>query len=83
MGFWDKALEVAKNTGTIAINAIEKSASEIRELKEEYNKLSDEELISAVHSSGFFGKSSKERAVAYSTLKRRGYSQEEIQAQKI
>ena len=82
MGFWDKAFEVAKNAGTAVYNELEKSANETREIRQKYEDLSDEELLKIVHSDGFFGKSSKEKAIAFGTLKNRGYDVEDIKARK-
>lgn len=82
MGFWDKAFDVAKNVGTEAFNALEKSANETREIRDKYDGLDDRELLSIVHSDGFFGKSPKEKAIAFSILKNRGYDAEQIKALK-
>ena len=82
MGFLDKALDLAKNAGTAVYNEIEKSANEIREIRSKYEDLGDDELLRIVHSDGFFGKSSKEKAIAFSILKSRGYDIEEIKAKK-
>lgn len=82
MGFWDKALEVAKNAGTVVAAGIEKSANEIREIKQKYEGMGDDELLRVVHSDGFFGKSQKEKAIAFGILKNRGFDPEEIKARK-
>lgn len=78
MGFWDKAFQIAKDAGINAANSLNENANEIRQLKDKYKSLSDEELIRIVNSSGFVGKSSKEKGVAFGTLKSRGYKTEEI-----
>ena len=82
MGFWDKAFEVAKNAGTAVYNELEKSANETREIRQKYEDLSDDELLRIVHSDGFFAKSSKEKAIAFGTLKSRGHDVEDIKAKK-
>ena len=56
MGFWDKAFQVAKDVGTTAANSLNEKANEIRQLKEKYESMSDDELIRIVNSDGFFGK---------------------------
>ncbi|WAD62518.1 hypothetical protein OS910_21415 [Klebsiella pneumoniae] len=61
MGIWDKALKLAKNAGTVVANEIEKSANETRELRDNYEILSDDELVRIVQSDGFLGKSTKEK----------------------
>lgn len=78
MGFWGKAFDVAKNVGTAVVGEIESSANEIREIKQKYEEMSDDELLKVVKSDGFFGKTKKEKGVAFGILKKRGYSIEEI-----
>lgn len=78
MGFWDKALEITKNVGTAVASEIESTANELREIKQKYEKMDDNELLIVIKSDGFFGKSKKEKGVAYGILKKRGYSVEEI-----
>lgn len=80
MGFWDKAFQVAKDVGTSAANSINEKANEIRQLKEKYESMSDDELIRIVNSDGFFGKSSTEKGVAFSTLKSRGYNPDDMRS---
>lgn len=82
MGFWDKAFDVAKNVGAAAMNELEQSANETREIRHDYDQKSDSELFSIVHNDGFLGKSSKERAIAFSLLKQRGFSVEDINSRK-
>jgi hypothetical protein len=82
MGFWDVALKVAKNAGTAALTELDKSANEIRELRLKYEGMGDDELLRLVHSDGFFGKSQKEKGIAFSVLKSRGLSVEEINSRK-
>jgi hypothetical protein len=82
MGFWGKAFEVTKNVGTTIANEIEKNANEIREIKQKYEEASDRELLEIVRSEGFFGKSQKEKAVAFTTLKSRGYDADTIKSVK-
>ncbi|MCF1184557.1 transposase [Marichromatium gracile] len=82
MSFWDKAFQVAKDVGTSAANSLNEKANEIRQIKEKYESMSDEDLIRIANSDGFFGNSSTEKGVAFSTLKRRGYSPEDIRAHK-
>jgi len=78
MGFWDKALNVAKNAGTAVYSELEKSANEVRELRQKYEDMGDQELLRVVKNDGFLGSSSKERAIAFSTLKSRGYTAEDV-----
>ena len=80
MGFWDKAFQVAKDVGTTAANSLNEKANEIRQLKEKYESMSDEELIRIVNSDGFFGKTQTEKGVAFSALKSRGYNTEDIRS---
>ncbi len=80
MGFWGKAFDVAKNVGTAVVSEIESSANEVREIKQKYEDMTDQELLRIVKSDGFFGKSKKEKGVAFGILKKRGYSVEEINA---
>jgi hypothetical protein len=83
MSFWGKALEIAKNIGTTVAAEIEASANEIRETKQKYETLSDDELLRVVHSDGFFGKTQKEKAIAFGILKNRGLHAEEIKLRKV
>ncbi len=82
MGFWDQALKVAKNVGSVVVTEIEKAANENREIQGKYETMGDTELIDIIFSDGFLGKSSKEKSIAYGILKKRGYSPEEIKARK-
>ena len=82
MGIWDKALKLAKNAGTVVANKIKKSANETRELRDNYEILSDDELVRIVQSDGFLGKSTKEKGVAYGILRKRGYTDEAIKKNK-
>jgi hypothetical protein len=78
MGFWDKAFEITKNIGTAVVSEIESTANELREIKQKYEVMEDDELLRLIKSDGFFGKSKKEKGVAYGILKKRGHSLEEI-----
>lgn len=78
MSFWKKAFDVAKDVGTAVVSEVEKQANEAREIKQKYEKMSDDELFEVVKSDGFFSKSQKEKGTAFGLLKRRGYSAEEI-----
>lgn len=78
MSFWDKALGLAKNTGTVIYNGLERSANEIRETKDKYEAMGDAELMQVLKSDGFFGKSPTEKGVAFSVLKARGYNAEDF-----
>ena len=80
MGFWDSAFQVAKDVGTSVANSVNEKANEIRQLKEKYESMNDEELIRIANSDGFFGNSQTEKGVAFSTLKSRGYSPEDIRS---
>ena len=82
MSFWNKAFEVAKNVGTTVVTEIEKSANETREIKGKYEELDTDELIRIIHSDGFFGKSQKEKAIAFGILRSRGLDPEEIKSRK-
>jgi hypothetical protein len=77
MGFWDSAFKLTKNIGTVAYNAIEKGADDIRAKREKLEQMDDDELIRIVHRS-----SSMERPIAYSILKSRGYTAEDIKARR-
>ncbi|PAT41738.1 hypothetical protein CK623_01095 [Vandammella animalimorsus] len=79
MGTWGKAFGFVKNLGTIFYNQLEKAANETREIRQKYEDLNDDELLRVVHSNG---KSSKEKAIAFGTLKSRGYEVEDIKAKK-
>lgn len=74
MGFWDQAAKLAKNVGTIAIDKIEKTAQEIRETTDKYAQKSDDELASIIR------RNHSTKGVAFSVLKKRGYSAEEIKS---
>lgn len=78
MGFWNKAFQIAKDIGESAANSINAKANEIRQLKEKYESMGDEDLIQIINSDGFFGKSQTEKGVAFSILKTRGYTPEDI-----
>lgn len=78
MGFWEKAFQVVKDLGTSSLNTLNEQANDIRQLKEKYESMSDEELKRIVNSDGFFGKSQREKGVAFSTLKSRGYDIEDL-----
>ncbi len=78
MGFWDKALNVAKDLGTSIVNDLESNANELRKIKKEYANMDDNELFDIVRGSGFLSKSKQEKGVAYSILKKRGHSPETI-----
>ncbi|ELC9557970.1 TPA: hypothetical protein I7158_21585 [Vibrio vulnificus] len=78
MSFWKKALNVAKDVGTAVVSEVEKQANEAREIKQKLEKMSDDELFKVVKDDGFFGSSQKEKGTAFSLLKHRGYSVEDI-----
>ncbi len=80
MGFWDKALQVTKDVGVSFANSINEKANEIRQLKDKYESMSDDELTRIVNSDGFFGKSPTEKGVAFSTLKSRGYNSDDMRS---
>lgn len=89
MTFWEKALKAAKTIGTAAANTvtnmnahIAEEANETREFQEKLTKMNDDELFRIINNDGVFGPSSKERGVAFSILKKRGYSSEDINASK-
>lgn len=82
MGFFDAAFNGIKNTVTFIASEIERSANEVREIRQKYEELDDKDLIKIVHSDGFFGKSSKEKSIAFSTLKSRGLDAEDIKMRK-
>ncbi|QYK00355.1 hypothetical protein [Shewanella psychrotolerans] len=54
MGFWDKAFDVAKNVGTAVASEIESTANELREIKQKYEEMSDDELLRIIKSDGFW-----------------------------
>jgi hypothetical protein len=74
MGFWDSAFKLTKNIGTVAYNAIEESADNIRAKREKLERMDDNELFRIVHSNS----SSMDRPIAFSILKSRGYTPEDI-----
>lgn len=76
MSFWD----VAKSVGTSVANSINEKANEIRKTRDEYEAMSDRELISIANSDGFFGNSSTEKGVAFSILKSRGYGSSDLKS---
>lgn len=78
MSFWKKTLKVANDVGLTVVNAIEEKANEVREITQKYEDMSDNELFDVIKSDGFWGKSKQEKGIAFSILRRRGYSQEEI-----
>lgn len=82
MGFWEKAFDVAKDIGTSVVTKIEESANETREIKQKYEDLEDNELLRIVHSDGFFGKTQKEKGIAFGILRQRGMSVEDINSRK-
>lgn len=74
MGFWGSAFKLAKNVGAVAYNAIEKGADNIRATREKLEQMDDDELFRIVHKNS----SSMERPIAFSILKSRGYTPEDI-----
>ena len=76
MGFWD----IAKNIGTSVVNSVAERANEIRQLRDKYETMNDDELTRIANSDGFFGKSPTEKGVAFSILKSRGYSSDELKS---
>jgi predicted transcriptional regulator len=80
MGFWNKLGEVSYktakflgNTATVVSNSIEQKAGELKELKQEYEQKSDEELLQIIKSKGFTGSTESEKGVARKVLRERGY----------
>ena len=65
-----------------APSVLESHNNEIRELKLKYEGMQDDELIRVVHSDGFFGKTSKEKGVAFSVLKTRGLNIADMNSRK-
>lgn len=82
MGFWDTAFNVVKDVGTTIATEIEKAANNTRETKLKYEEMADDELIRLVHSDGFFGKTQKEKGIAFGILTRRGFSVEDINSRR-
>ena len=82
MSFWQKAVQAAKDIGTSAASAVNVKANEVRLLKEKYESMSDEELVRIANSDGVFGHTSTEKGVAFSTLKARGYTAEDLRARR-
>lgn len=79
MSFWSKAGEIAKNVGTVVVAGIEKSANETRELKAKYENMEEEKLVEIVRKTeGWGAKPKKDRAIAFSILKQRGYDIESL-----
>ena len=80
MSFWSKAGEIAKNVGTTVVNEIEKSANKTRELRAKYEGMREGELVQIVKKTeGWSAKPQKDRAIAYSILKKRGYDVQSLQ----
>ncbi len=82
MSFWNKAFQVAKDVGTSVGATINKTANEIRVLKLKLEDYDDDRLLRIANSDGFFGSDSQEKGIAFSILKSRGYSVEDINAHK-
>ena len=82
MGFWSKAINVVKDIGLSVVETANQQANDLRETKQKYEKMNDNELLKIIHSEGFLGKSKKERGVAFGILKNRGFSVEDINARK-
>ena len=82
MSFWEKALQAAKDIGTSTVNSLNERANEIRQLKEKYELMSDDELIQIVNSDGFFSHSQTEKGAAFGILKARGRSTDDMRANK-
>ncbi len=80
MGFFDKAFQIAKDVGTTVVTRVNEEANKIRETKEKYQSLGDDELINIAKSDGFFGKTSQEKSIAFSILKSRGYTAEDLRS---
>lgn len=76
MGFWD----VAKDIGTSVANSVAEKANAIRQLRENYEAMGDDELIRIANSDGFFGNSTTEKGVAFAILKSRGYSADDLKS---
>ena len=76
MGLWD----VAKNIGTSVANSVAEKANEIRKLRDEYESMNDDDLIKIANSDGFFGKTSTEKGVAFSILKSRGHTADDLKS---
>lgn len=76
MGFWD----AAKNIGTSIANSAAEKANEIRQIRNQYESKDDDELMKIANNDGFLGSSSMEKGVAFSILKSRGYSAEDIKS---
>jgi len=79
MSFWSKAGELAKNTGTAVFNAVEKSANETRELRSKLEGMDEDKLVKIVNKrEGWTAEPQKNRSMAYSILKKRGYDVESL-----
>lgn len=63
-------------------NWLEIRNNEIRELKLKYEGMQNDELIRLIHSNGYFGKTQDEKGIAFSVLKSRGLSIEDINSRK-
>jgi hypothetical protein len=82
MGFWDKAFQIAKDVGTAVGATINETANEIREIKLRLEDYDDNKLLKIANGQGFFGPDSREKGIAFSILKSRGFSVEDINAHK-
>ena len=89
MTFWEKALKAAKTIGTAAANTLTnmnahmaEEANETREIQKKLTRMNDDELFRIINNDSVFGPSSKERGIAFSILKKRGHSIEDINSSK-
>jgi hypothetical protein len=76
MSFW----EIAKNVGTSVAGSVAERANELRQIRDRYEELNDDELMRIANSEGFAGKSTAEKGVAFSILKSRGYSADDLKS---
>lgn len=82
MGFFDKAWQVSKDLGTTFVEATNKEANKIREIKQSYEEKSDQDLLRIVHGKGFSGSTQQQKGIAFGILKSRGFSLEEVNSYK-
>ena len=77
MGFFDKALDLAKNLTESFSAQVEKTANERREIIQELEPMGDTELITVLNDDSW-GNSRKKRNIAYGILKKRGFKDEDL-----
>ena len=78
MSFFKKAFKFAQKGVVLICEEVKKNAEEYEHLKTKFEDKSSEDLLQIVNGQGFFSANSKEKMIAFSILKSRGYTKEEI-----